>query len=155
MKLNDAIIGAALAVLGVVILVHIQAYPTIPGQKYGPAIFPGVIAAGLILCGALLIRSGLRAGSPMVVLAAWTRSPRHIANFLFVLGALLFYIVASEWLGFVLTGTFILLALFWQLGVRMPLAVPVALIATLLVHSLFYKLMRVPLPWGVLQSVSW
>ena len=56
MKLNDAIIGAALAVLGVVILVHIQAYPTIPGQKYGPAIFPGVIAAGLILCGALLIR---------------------------------------------------------------------------------------------------
>ncbi len=155
MKINDALVGAAIAVLGIAILVHIQGYPTIPGQKYGPAIFPGVIAAGLVICGALLIRTGLRSGAPLVTLGAWMRSPRHVANFLFVLGALLFYIVASDWLGFVLTGMLMLIALFWQFGVRLRFAVPVAIVATLLVHMLFYKLMRVPLPWGVLQSVSW
>jgi putative tricarboxylic transport membrane protein len=155
MKVNDALVGVAIAVLGVVILVHIQGYPTIPGQKYGPAIFPGVIAAGLVICGALLIRGGLRSAMPPVSRGAWMRSPRHVANFLLVLGALLFYIVASDWLGFVLTGALILLALFRQLGVRLRFALPVAIIATLLVHMLFYKLMRVPLPWGVLQPVSW
>ena len=48
MKVNDAVIGACLIALAIAILVHIQAYPLIPGQKYGPALFPGVIAVGLI-----------------------------------------------------------------------------------------------------------
>lgn len=155
MKINDALVGAAIAVLGAAILVHIQAYPTIPGQKYGPAIFPGVVAVGLMICGALLIRNGLRSGAPLVALAAWMRAPRQVMNFVFILGALLFYIVAADWLGFIVTGTLILLALFWQFGVRLWLAVPIALVATLSVHTLFYKLMRVPLPWGVLQAVTW
>lgn len=155
MKFNDALVGVAIAVLGAAILVHIQAYPTIPGQKYGPAIFPGVIAVGLMICGALLVRNGLRSGAPLIALASWARAPRQVTNFLFILGALLFYIVVVDWLGFIVTGTLILLALFWKFGVRLRLAVPAALVATLLVHTLFYKLMRVPLPWGVLQPVLW
>jgi len=31
----------------------------------------------------------------------------------------------------------------------------VAAIATLLVHFAFYKLLRVPLPWGVLTPWAW
>jgi putative tricarboxylic transport membrane protein len=31
----------------------------------------------------------------------------------------------------------------------------VAVAATLLIHTLFYKLLRVPLPWGVLEPVLW
>ena len=38
MKLNDAVFGAVLLLLGVVVLVHVQSFPPIPGQKYGPAI---------------------------------------------------------------------------------------------------------------------
>lgn len=155
MKVNDAIVGAALAALGIAILIHVQGYPTIPGQKYGPALFPGLAATGLVACGALLIRRGVRTGAPALVIAAWMRSPRHVANFFLVVGALVFYVVAAESLGFVPTGFLILAVLFWKLGVRWPVAAPTALVATLAVHFLFYKLMRVPLPWGMLQPLAW
>jgi putative tricarboxylic transport membrane protein len=39
--------------------------------------------------------------------------------------------------------------------VRVPVAITVAIVATLLVHFAFYKLLRVPLPWGVLTGVAW
>ena len=34
-------------------------------------------------------------------------------------------------------------------------SLPVALVMTLLIHYAFYKLLRVPLPWGVLQPFAW
>ena len=38
------------------------------------------------------------------------------------------------------------------LGARPRLAVPIAIVAPLLVHLAFYKLLRVPLPAGVLPA---
>ena len=46
---------------GMVILVHVQAFPRIPGQQVGPALFPGFLAIGLGVCGALLVMKGLAA----------------------------------------------------------------------------------------------
>ena len=60
MKINDAIFGAIFALLGAVVLVHVQSFPNIPGQQYGAAIFPGLIAAGFVVCGVLLVFSGMR-----------------------------------------------------------------------------------------------
>ena len=34
-------------------------------------------------------------------------------------------------------------------------AVPLALAVTLVIHYAFYKLLKVPLPWGVLQGIAW
>ena len=51
--------GAALVALAAVILWHIQGFPAMPGQKFGPAWFPGLVAVGLMACGALLIVQGL------------------------------------------------------------------------------------------------
>ena len=59
MKLNDAVWGALLVLLAAAVLVHVQSFGTIPGQKYGPAIFPGLAACCLAICGALLIYNGL------------------------------------------------------------------------------------------------
>ena len=155
MKTHDAILGAVLAALGAAILVHVQGYPTIPGQQYGPALFPGLAAAGLVICGALLARRGFRNRAPAVVLAEWTRSPRHASNFALVVAAIVFYIAASAALGFLICGTLILFALFCKLGVRPWVALPVAAISTLAVHFMFDKMMRVPLPWGVLGPIAW
>ena len=49
----------------------------------------------------------------------------------------------------------ILLALFLVLDVKPVTAISVAVVGSLLVHFAFYKLLRVPLPWGVLQGVAW
>ena len=47
MKISDAVFGAVFVLLGVVVVVHVQGFPRIPGQQVGPALFPGLVAAGL------------------------------------------------------------------------------------------------------------
>jgi len=41
------------------------------------------------------------------------------------------------------------------LGVRLRNALPLALAVALVIHYVFYKLLRVPLPWGLLQGIAW
>jgi putative tricarboxylic transport membrane protein len=103
----------------------------------------------------MLVARGVRQGSPIVTLGAWLRSPTLAANFLAICAALVFYIVAADALGFVLTGIACLAALFLKFGVKPARAAVIAVTATLVIHTLFYKLLRVPLPWGVLERFAW
>jgi putative tricarboxylic transport membrane protein len=161
MKLNDAVWGALLIFFSAAILVHVQGFPTIPGQKVGPALFPGGLAVGLAVCAVLLIVKGVAARAAggerahWLELDDWTRSRRHLRAFVAVIGVNVFYILLVDTLGFILTGTVYLALLFIVFGVRKKLVVPIALVVTLVIHYAFYKLLRVPLPWGVLQGVAW
>jgi putative tricarboxylic transport membrane protein len=157
MKLNDAFFGLLMVILGGAGLAAEQGYPKIPGQPVGPALFPGLIAAGLCVAGLMLIFRGLRDRPRQAWLAwdDWVRSPRHVLALVVLLGSVVFYILASEALGFLLTAALILLALFLVLRVRPGLAVVIAVVSALVIHFAFYKLLRVPLPWGVLQGVAW
>jgi putative tricarboxylic transport membrane protein len=161
MKVNDAVWGALFLLLSVAILLHVQSFPTIPGQKVGPALFPGVIAGGLAVCALLLIARGIvsRAkggeGAPWFVAGDWMRSPRHGLAFALVIGVNVFYILLVDRLGFILTGTIYLAVLFAVFGVRLRNNLPLALAITLVIHYAFYKLLRVPLPWGLLQNWAW
>ena len=161
MKLNDAVWGALLVLLAAAILVHVQAFGTIPGQQYGPAIFPGLIACGLAICAVLLIFNGLAARTPegarvrWMTLAPWTRSRRHLFAFALTIGVNVFYILLVDTLGFIPTGVIYLAALFAVFGVRPIWILPIALLLTLAIHTAFYKMLRVPLPWGVLQGFIW
>ena len=154
MKVNDALTGALLIALGAVILWHIQGFPAMQGQRFGPAWFPGIIAVGLAGCGAVLVVRGARSAAPWMELAAWTQERRPLAGFLSVIVGLLFYVVASEPLGFHLTSFALLFVGMRILGTRASLALPVAVIAPILIHLAFYKAMRVPLPWGVLERFA-
>ena len=131
MKFNDAILGGVFLALSLAVLVNIQGFPTIPGQKIGPSAFPGLIAVG-----------------------AWLFSPRHVANFAITVGALVFYIVAADTLGFLLCAGVILVALFLTLRLEARVAIPLAVCLPVVIHLIFYKLLKVPLPWGVLP-VLW
>jgi putative tricarboxylic transport membrane protein len=157
MKLNDAIFGLVLLALGAAVLIGIQGFPKIPGQPVGPALFPGMIATGLCIAGALLVLRGVRerARQPWLVWDDWVRSPRHVVALLVLLGGVVFYIAASTWLGFLPTAALILMALFSVLRVPPGRAVLLAVVATLVIHFAFYKLLRVPLPWGVLTPFAW
>ncbi len=161
MKLNDAVWGALLIFLSAAVLTHIQRFPAIPGQKVGPALFPGLVAAGLAVCAALLIMKGLAARASggdrarWADLDGWTRSRQHVIAFFAVLGVNLFYILFVDKIGFILTGLGYLAVLFAVFGVRPKWVVPIALVVTLVIHYAFYKLLRVPLPWGVLQGIAW
>lgn len=156
MKLNDTVSGIALLALALAVLFNVAGYPQIPGQPVGPAVFPRLISLGLAVCALLLIARGrAAAGEPWIVPGAWLRSPYHRRNFLVTIGCLVFYLLVAEVLGFLLTGTLILAAMFWSLSVPRARILPLAVLITLLIHTLFYKALRVPLPWGVLESWQW
>ena len=101
--------------------------------------------------------SGLRerATVPWLQFDEWIRSPRHVLACALVVAGVVLYLLASERLGFLITSVVILTALMWVLQVRPARALLVALVATLVIHTLFYKLLRVPLPWGVLTPWAW
>lgn len=156
MKINDAIFGAILAVLGTVVLVHVQGFPKIPGQQYGPGLFPGSIAAGFIVCGVLLISSGIRnrAGDPWVAAGEWMRSAHHVRAAALIVAGMVAYILLADIVGFLILAPILLLVWFLALGVRWKTALVAAVITSFVIWYAFYKLLRVPLPWGVLTKFA-
>ena len=156
MKVNDAVFGAIFVLLGLVVLVHVQSFPRIPGQPVGPGLFPGLISVAFALCGLLLIVSGVRnrAEEPWYETAEWMRSGRHFISFGAIVGGVAAYVLLANTIGFLILSPVLLWLWFTTLGVRRVTAVVVAIIATLVIWYAFYKVLRVPLPWGVLKDYA-
>ena len=161
MKLHDALWGALLMLFAGALFVHVQGFPAMPGQSVGPSALPGALAVGLFVFGTILLVRGLRARSRAgaaarwVELPEWFASPPQVLGMAVLVGVNLLYVFAVDRLGFIVTGVIYLAALMWVLRVRLVRALPIALVMTLLIHYAFYKLLKVPLPWGVLQSIAW
>ena len=157
MKFHDTLSGAALLALALAILFNISSFPTIPGQNIGPAAFPGLLASLLAVCAVLLMVKGWRTQRhmPWLVWGEWMKSRFHWRNFCVTVGGLVFYIAASDFLGFLISSTVVLSTLFIALRVRWRWVLPMSLIVSLVVHTIFYKGLRVPLPWGVLMPIQW
>lgn len=63
---------------------------------------------------------------------------------------LIFYVYVVETLGFLPTAAAIVLVSSLALGARLRLAIPLAIVAPFVINLLFLKLLRVPLPSGLL-----
>lgn len=160
MKVNDIVWGALLVLFAGALFFHAQGFPTIPSQKVGPSALPQALAVGLAICGALLFLRGLRErnagrGGGWIEMPAWFASRPQVLAIGVLVGVNLLYLLAVDRLGFVITGTVYLWGLMAVLRVRPSRAIPAAIVMTLLIHYCFYKLLRVPLPWGVLQPIAW
>ena len=125
-----------------------------PGQRFGPAWFPGSIGAGLGICGLFLIFAGVRQGAPWLALPGWVHRPRPLLGVGSVIAGLLFYILAAETLGFHITGIVLLACWMRILGASWRMAAVAAVVATLAIHLSFYKVLRIPLPWGLFEQYA-
>jgi putative tricarboxylic transport membrane protein len=155
-RVNDAVIGAALVLFALAMIWYTRTFPEMPGQHYGPALFPVLIGIGLLVTGAVLIVTGLARlrTEPLFNGGAWLRSPRHMINFGAVVGGLLLYILISDRLGFIPTALLLLFG--WLVlfrGGRPLSSLLIALTVTLVVDYLFSKLLLVPLPLGMMQPL--
>lgn len=156
MKLGDAASGLLAALFGVAVVLHARTFPPMPGQPVGPSLFPMLIGAGLIVAGvALMVAGARRRSGAFVELEAWARRPRMLTNFALVIADLLFYAIVVDRLGFLITAVLFLSVLFLAFGVRRTRILPIAVAVTLVIHYGFYTLLRVPLPWGVLEGIAW
>ena len=157
MKCNDVLSGALAGVFALAIFLGAQGFPKIPGQNVGPKVFPELIAAGMMLCAVMLVARGLKTlgSEKWVTLPDWLGQGRAAFGFLLVPASLAFYVAASHDLGFIPTAVLLLLAMFLTYGVRWRTALIVALLGALCIHALFYKMLKVPLPWGILGPYAW
>ena len=162
MKLNDAVWGAVLLLLAAAVLVHVQSFGTIPGQKYGPAIFPGLVACGIAICAALLIFDGLKArtehggaravGDACAVDAFAPAPPGLRAR---DRRQRVLHRRSSRSSDSSRPASSICRRCSRCSGCARAWIVPLAVLLTLAIHTAFYKLLKVPLPWGILQGFIW
>jgi putative tricarboxylic transport membrane protein len=159
MLLSDKVTGGIVAVLGGLAFAYGSQLPPVPGQQIGPSAFPMVIGAGLVLCGGLIMLGiGHRFEEVAEADLANHTAPEQLAplpawrNWLALLppALLAFYALVSETLGFLPTAAIMVLVASLAFGARPKLAVPLALIAPFVINLIFLKLLRVPLPGGIL-----
>lgn len=169
MKVSDRVTGLMLIVLGALAYYGGSLLPPVPGQQVGPDVFPMVIGGALVACGVLIMlgigrtfedeEKVVTSETGEVVHAAQLEQERGlVAGFLNggwkVLtppATLFFYYFASEKLGFWITATLMIFVLAWTQGAKPKWALGLAVVAPAFVHLVFYKLLRVPLPIGLLQ----
>jgi len=145
----DRWLGLALALLAGAVLWSARAFPAVPGQKVGAGFLPILVGAGLGLCGLALVLRSLR--SSYAAEEARPAGSEHFGSSAVVIGVVAFYILAAERLGFLIVAPIGLFVLFKALRVKSTTALACAVVGTLVVHVVFYKLLRVPLPWGALR----
>lgn len=167
MKVSDRLTGLILVVLGAFAYWGGSKLPPVPGQQVGPDVFPMVIGAGLFICGLLIMigigrtfeeeekivvsESGDLAEAPVSEAAGFFGFVQRGWKVLLPPAALFFYYFASETLGFWITATAMIFVLAKSQGAKWRGAILLALFAPAFVHLVFFKLLRVPLPWGILK----
>lgn len=159
MLLSDKVTGGVVAVLGGLAFAYGSQLPPVPGQQVGPSAFPMVIGTGLVLCGGLIMFGiGHRFEEVAEADLAEHTAPEQLAplpawrNWLALLppALLAFYALVSEALGFLPTAAIMVLVASLAFGAKPRLAVPLAIIAPFVINLIFLKLLRVPLPGGIL-----
>lgn len=156
MRANDALSGLVIIVLSLAMIALTLSFPAFIGQKYGPALFPRILATTLTVCGFVLMWNGItskKPGAKWIELAPWVRDPWRLTSFILVLALLLLYILVSETVGFIPIAFLFLLTLFVWLGVRPVNGIVIAAVATLGIHWFFSTMLRVPLPRGWLNTI--
>ena len=154
--MQDRVAGLLVAALGTAVALYARTFPPMPGQRIGPALFPTIVGLLLVVLGIVLAVA--RAGSDRGMdRARETRSARREmqGRFAAVVGVLVLYVAGVDWLGFILTGICFLSALMLVFGVRRSWILPMAAAVTLAIHYSFYTVLRVPLPWGLLDAIAW
>jgi putative tricarboxylic transport membrane protein len=157
MKINDVLSGVVIGSLAAAVYLHARSFPPMVGQNVGPNLFPQLIAAGLMVCAIFLVIRGVKAlrTEALVEMPEWLGANRAALGFVMIPVVLVFYLAVSERLGFLITAVLLLMALFYVFGVRTRTALIVAIVGSLAIHTMFYKLLKVPLPWGVLSPFAW
>ena len=153
MRNTDRWVGLALALLGFAVLWSARAFPDVPGQKLGAAFLPMLVGGGLLLSGLALVVRATRGRAYAHEAGEEASKAEHFGSSAVIVGAVVAYIALSERIGFLFIAPVCLLAVFLALRVRWRPAVLWAVGGTLLVYFAFYKLLRVPLPWGSLTPL--
>ena len=149
---SDRISGGIFTALGIFIFVLTLQFPSLDAGHPGPSLFPRILAVLFIFFGGIVLlqgwkdRNGAEEASPAEEIPA----SRSYLNPLFVLILIGAYMVFSNWLGFLVTSVLLLFLMMIKLRVTFFRSIVIAILVTLFVNLMFAKILRVPLPPGLL-----
>ncbi len=146
MKRSDVLIGGVAVALSAAVYIDTLSFPKMADGTPGPALFPQILSALFALFGIILI---VQARHPHVGDAVEYRTAAVVKAGL-MLAAIAFYVALVQRLGFLITATILTAVLMILLDVRVKIAVPAAVVTAVAFILLFEKVLRVPLPLGIL-----
>jgi putative tricarboxylic transport membrane protein len=147
MKKNDIIAGGIFIALGIFIFTQTWNYPSPEKGHPGPNLFPNILALLFMGFGLALI---LKARKLFLTETVVAPGPRRVANALFVLAIVAVYVGVANIVGFLITSAVLLFLLMKKLGVTILKSAIASIIITLFINVMFSKILRVPLPYGIL-----
>jgi len=148
MKKNDIIGGGIFIALGIFIFTQTYQYPSPPEKGHpGPDLFPNLLALLFIGFGLALVLKARKLISTDTEVAP---GPKRVSNVLFVLAIVAVYVGVVNFVGFMITSAVLLFLLMKKLGVTILKSAIASIIITLFINLMFSKILRVPLPWGIL-----
>lgn len=146
MRVGEAAAGVVLAAVGAYVASTASAFPRLAGGYPGPGLFPQILGLLLVACG-IAVLWGARSPSPA---ARGGYEPKGLLHAAEAAGTVVVYIAVVNRLGFVPTVGFLMAFLMARLGVRLARAIPISLGLAVSLYLLFGRLLRVPLPPGLL-----
>jgi putative tricarboxylic transport membrane protein len=155
LKVSDLGSGLAIASLGAFVFVHSRSFPAAGGVPVGPSFYPGLIGSVLFGAGLILAASALRQNSalPLSERPQWLHSGKALLAVCGVAIAMVAYALLAPALGFLATSFLVTAALLIAFGVKWYVGVGTAFGISVILHVIFAVLMRVPLPFGIIEQV--
>jgi putative tricarboxylic transport membrane protein len=161
MTMRDFFAGIAFVIAGIVTIITAQQFPTLPSLQYGPSLFPSLIGGGFCLGGAVLALNALWLRKKVVAQEAHGNpslagSLPEKKNWAMLLPpvSIVFYILASDYLGAMLTIMIIMFLLMLLRKTSPYIALATSLAVSSAIYFIFSRYLLVPLPQGLLLGGS-
>lgn len=158
MQLGQLGVAGGFGLLGATLIVNTASLEPVAHIEFGPALFPTIVGWIMIILSGLAAFDAVR--DPAVEVGASEEEPagpldRHRIILFAAFGAApLIYVALAPVLGFLLTMPIIVGGLAFVASGKPWRSVLLGLGLTALLHIVFYQVLRVTLPWGVLTNYA-
>ncbi|MCR5536144.1 MAG: tripartite tricarboxylate transporter TctB family protein [Succinivibrio sp.] len=150
MKIHDALLGLIIFVGGLIICYVAKDFPDQNDGKPGPWLFPVVLSLLFSLSGLILFFKKFKTLKDRPLIDVQDRvGAAGMLKILVLLSLIIFYILTSEFLGFLIAMGLTMLIMMLVLRTKLYMALLVSACATLGIYLIFAKVLLVPLPEGL------
>ena len=151
---SEIIVSAALLALGVAFAIGTWRLPDAPGYaQVGPKLFPCLVAAGLIVIGALLLKEAL--GTGFRALPEEARGGFSWSAFGWISAGLLSHLVLIAGIGFILASSLLFAAVARAFGSpRAGRDFAIGIVLNAAIYAIFTQALTLSLPWGTWLPAS-
>lgn len=152
MRIDDRLIGGALALLSIAIILGARGLPSVPGTRFGPELMPTLIGIAMGVLSIRIFITGLTQNGVTGWFNAseWAGATRPLYCAIWTLAGIALGIVLLPVIGFPLYGLGFALPLMLLMGARLVPAVLTSVALVLVAQFVFARLLFVPLPAGPL-----